>query len=47
MLLEYETRLFGSMISQGMTPLEISKQLSIDVTTVRRKLHKLGINFKI
>lgn len=46
MMNSYEYGIFNNLISKGYTPIEISEMLSMDVTTVRRKLHKHGIDFK-
>ena len=34
------------LIAEGCSPKELSEILAIDVTTVRRKLHKYGIKFR-
>ncbi|NLD18627.1 MAG: sigma 54-interacting transcriptional regulator [Clostridiales bacterium] len=43
---EYEHDLFETLILKGYKPLRIAEVLSMDVTTVRRKLHKYNIRFK-
>ena len=41
----YEKRILESLIKSEYTPLEMASLLSIDVTNIRRKLHKYNIKF--
>lgn len=42
----YEREILEKLIAEGCSPKELSEILAIDVTTVRRKLHKYGIKFR-
>lgn len=41
----YEKRILESLIKSEYTPLEMASLLSVDVTNIRRKLHKYNIKF--
>jgi transcriptional regulator with PAS, ATPase and Fis domain len=43
MTAEFERRVLLHMIERGKTPVEISRDLKVDVTTIRRKLQKYKI----
>ncbi len=43
---EYEKQILSRFIEKGFTPKEMAKLLSMDVTNIRRKLHKYQIDFK-